>query len=134
MNDVRSNLAILLLALADTVGELSQQQYENLMAGKARLVYKETRSKGQPKPIHTDEKAEEYLQFIVACESREAANDYLAKLKLSKTILTQIASRVQIHILKSDNRDQITQKIIEAVVGTKLRSDAIKHTDLSRRE
>lgn len=45
----------------------------------------------------------------------------------------EIASVLSVHVQKNDTKEKISYKIIESVVGAKLRSKAIKDTELRKK-
>lgn len=62
--------------------------------------------------------------------SREVAKDYLEKQNITKANLKAIASKYNIHVTTKDTNSKLIAKIVEGVVGSKLRFDALLDTEL----
>lgn len=62
--------------------------------------------------------------------SRAVAMDYLEKQNITKANLKAIASRYNIPVTTKDTNAKLIAKIVEGVVGSKLRFDALLDTDL----
>lgn len=79
------------------------------------------------KPKFRPEELSSLTSLLQRCETREEARDILRgdTRLLSKNNLNDLARFLKIYIKKDDLRDQIEEKIVEYVVGTKLRSQAI---------
>ena len=58
--------------------------------------------------------------------TREAASEILDKLDFNRKELEALARSRSVHVLKDDNVRRIKDKLIEAIVGSKLNSLAIR--------
>lgn len=130
MNEVRHELMALLGIVASAIRGLSDEQYENLVNGKARLVYRESVSKPAAKVRVDLEASTSYLEHLQDMSSREEALAYLQGLKLKKDILLEMCGEMEIHVLKSDTREKLMAKLVESLVGARLRSEAIRSSNL----
>lgn len=125
-------LELVSLALR-TIAQLSEKEVNSLLNKEATLVVKSV--KGQGRKINKVDimefgKIEKHTQAISNFNTREKAKDYLNSIKLKKEELIILAKLMSVHINKSDKKEEIINKIIESVVGSKLRVEAIKNTIL----
>jgi len=113
---------------------LNEEQCENLTTGKAKLIYQEIETSAPAKKPSIDtDKNREYVNNLLEFNSREEAEEYLKRLRLTKKVLIELCNMLQVHVLKNDKKDQIIEKIVETAVGAKLRTEAIKNTELKRK-
>lgn len=61
--------------------------------------------------------------------TRDAAIEYLEKQNITKATLKAIANRYNIPVTTKDTNGKLINKIVEGVVGSKLRFDALLDTD-----
>ncbi len=114
----------------DFLDNLSEEQLKLLIAKKARLnVEVEKTVTEEPKPIHIC--VEEICEKIEGFSTREDALGYITGLSLLKTELKAIAKKYDIPIGSKETNDQIVEKIIENVVGSRLKFDALLNTNLN---
>ena len=133
MSGGKDNFLSLLKVLTVSFASLSDDQYEKLLSGQARLVYQElskSPGKAKSKNLPDDKEINEHINRLTLFSSREEAQAYLKATKLTRAGLGEIASQLRVHLLKSDKKEQMINKIVEAVVGARLRSEAIRDTDL----
>lgn len=144
MGITRRELASILRVLAVTLDGLDDQQLIDLIQGKGKLVYREENSSGvippqatSPKlpltsvvPVVIDPRVDNLIARLNQFSSREEAVSFLVDSKLTKTVLLDLCKSLKIHTIKSDTKDRLIQKIVESLIGARLRSEAIKLTDL----
>lgn len=75
---------------------------------------------------------EEVCNKIEEFTTREEALEYINTLSLLKVDLKAIAKKYNIPLGSKETNRQIIEKIVENVVGSKLRFDALLNTDLKR--
>ena len=68
----------------------------------------------------------EILKELQGCKTRDEGYEILSKFLKNKKEYEMFAKHLDVSILKQDNSDKIKEKIIEATVGAKLRSNAIQ--------
>jgi len=129
--------AILLLkSLIETLESLDEYEFQDLLNGVKRKYTRDTPkrlfAKKESKlkttiPRLTIEDMKAITGKLQACTVRGEAREILEKdLRLNaRNNLNDLARFLKIHVTKNDKREQIQDKIIEYVVGTKLRSEAI---------
>ncbi|WP_154717778.1 hypothetical protein [Methanolobus vulcani] len=121
--------------MSETLSTISDKEYNELLAGDGHLVY-ETKS-NHKKEINDNKEIDVSIYRNIAdrigsCETRDEAyqiieNEAMLKTKKDLLALTQAS---EIHTNKNDSREQIKEKIVESLVGFKIRSDSIKNIDL----
>jgi hypothetical protein len=124
----KNDLARVLRLLADTIDGLDEYQIHQLLMRKAKLTFTATvksRDASSSQPVDY----ELMLAKLNDCKDRGEARDTLAAIK-SRDALEAFARRLKIHIVKHDRRQDIESKIIEFVIGGKLRTEAIQSLNL----
>ena len=120
----------LLKLVFDFLDRLSDEQLKLLLAKKARLKLEiEKELVGKPT---TQICIEEICNKIEEFTTREEALEYINALSLLKVDLRAIAKKYNIPLGSKDTNIQIIEKVIENVVGSKLKFDALLNTDLKR--
>ncbi|EOS29997.1 hypothetical protein C807_02391 [Lachnospiraceae bacterium 28-4] len=120
----------LLKIVFDFLEHLSEEQLELLISKRARLkldIGREVREEFTTE-ICIDEVCDEIEKFT----TREEAKQYIEGLSLLKVDLKAIAKRYNIPLGSKDTNVQIIDKLVENVVGSKLKFDALLNTDLKR--
>lgn len=121
----------LLKIVFDFLDNLSEEQLKLLVTKKARLILEiEKKISEESKPIQIC--VEEICEKIEGFMTREDALEYIMGLSLSKSELKAIAKKYDIPIGSKETNNQIVDKIIENVVGSRLKFDALLNTDLKR--
>ena len=128
----RQDMKRLLQALSKMLDQITEEEYEQFLSGelKPNFVHEEKENK-QVKEI-SEEDLNLLSYKINELKDREDAQDFLRndpRVKL-KDNLVRLAKFLQVHVLKSDKREIIEEKIIEFVIGAKLRSEAIQGVNL----
>ncbi|MFG6367490.1 MAG: hypothetical protein K1W16_03525 [Lachnospiraceae bacterium] len=115
----------------DFLDNLSEEELQLLISKKARLNLEiEKTITEESKPMHVC--VEKICEKIEGFSTREDALEYITGLSLLKAELKAVAKKYDIHIGSKETNNQIAEKIIENVVGSKLRFDALLNTDLKR--
>jgi hypothetical protein len=119
----------MLRVVAGLFEELNEKQIDDILSGKGRLVYElqsNTLTEKEPKLIND---FEDIIKRLSNCEDREEAREILSSVP-NKETLTAIAKTQKIHVVKNDRREDIEDKLIEFIIGAKLRTEAIHSLDL----
>jgi hypothetical protein len=69
---------------------------------------------------------EDLLELLAKAPTREAASEILEKLDFTRKELVALARPRSVHVTKDDNVQRIKEKLIEAIVGSRLNSLAIR--------
>lgn len=113
-----------LRALASAIDNLDEQELDLLIAGKAKIAILST---GEPKGSASTSTLDQtdLMSRLSACSDRDRARAILKEVT-NKDVLTAFAKTQKIYVAKNDRRDDIENKIIEFIVGAKLRTEAIQ--------
>jgi hypothetical protein len=122
----------MLQRVGEFLKKLTQQQYEALVAGEARLdvVPKGARitggtAKKAPAPVALPLPAEQVAADLRSLGDRSAAAQYIDDLKLSRPQLVLLAGQLNVTITSKHNMPKIRDLIVEQKVGSRLATDAI---------
>ena len=118
----------MLRALLGAIEGLDEREFEQLMAGTGKLVFSAQRSDATKSPPSSDHDAV-VVQRLNECKDRDEARSLLQSVS-SRDALAALARSMRVHVIKQDRREQIESKIIEFVIGGKLRTEAIQSLNL----
>lgn len=113
-----------LRALASAIDNLDEEELDLLVAGKTKIVILPTDKPKGSASISTLDQTE-LVSRLSACSDREQARAILLEVT-NKDVLVAFAKTQKIYVAKHDRRDDIENKIIEFIVGAKLRTEAIQ--------
>jgi hypothetical protein len=82
--------------------------------------------RGQKPKLHLGK--DEIMDRLQQAPDREAGASLLRELSLSKRDLLDLARNRSVHIMKEDSLRRIEEKLVEAIIGSKLNSQAIRGT------
>ncbi|MDD2957181.1 MAG: hypothetical protein PHR92_01435 [Lachnospiraceae bacterium] len=120
----------LLRLILDIFEGLSEDQLRDLLDKKAKIKIE------YPKPQDCQLKFgvlhDEVFVKLDSLTSRDDATEYFKGLNLTKASLKEIADHYSIPLGSKDTNTQIVEKIIENVIGSKLRFDALLNTNLNK--
>jgi len=124
----KSGFIRLLRIVAGTMETLDQEQIDQLLAGKAKLCIDPiARQSDKGKVLPPDHIR--ILEELNESKSREEARSTLSAIA-NKDALAAFARTLKVHVVKHDRREDIESKIVEFVIGGKLRSEAIRSLNL----
>lgn len=127
----KKEISKLFKIIANTVDSLDENQIYLLLSGDGELAF------NLKKINNRNELDSSIIEGIVseldACKDRESAKSALERIQ-SKDILAKISKSLNLYITKNDKREQIEDKIIERIVGSKLRTQAIEGVQLNLNE
>lgn len=128
----KTEIVNLLRVLAQAFDGMSESEFERLLDGTGRLEFVASQPKKAKGKISANSKlsADELSALISQlqeCKTREEARELLHKdQRVSlKDNLEHMAKLLKVHVNKHDKREIIEDKIVESVIGVKLRSEAI---------
>lgn len=125
-----SDTARLLRAVAALVEKSSADEISALLRGKASLSIAVKESVASRAKIMSDSEIEVLVKRLEGLESREAGEALLMSASLPRRELERIGRILGIPILKTDNMERLTEKIIESSIGSRLNSVAIRGRDI----
>lgn len=117
----------LLRLIADLLDRLSPDEVDALLDGRSRLEVsgRATQSKShRPKVKIADTSAA--IDLLREAQTREQAMAVLEAEGITKVVLEAVARALDLPVLRSDSVDRLRQKIVEAAVGYRINSEAIR--------
>ncbi|WP_417746720.1 hypothetical protein [Rosistilla oblonga] len=133
MDGIEFSVAAMRL-IAKELQALTDEEKASLLDGSARLrLSVEDRSPARSSNAKSPnlDALNSVKQRLEVCETRDSATRLLEDEKLSKAGLQSLARMLDLPCQKSDTVDRLVEKIVEAVIGYKLRSKAIQGTSES---
>jgi len=124
----KNALAKALRILATTIESLREEEVELLLEGKGKLTFAPSE---KPKVVQVEQSVDhaELMTRLNECKDRDEARKVLLSVT-TKDALTSLAKSQKLYITKNDRREDIESKIIEFVIGAKLRTEAIQTLNL----
>ncbi len=131
MRESKQTIAKLLSAFAETLNSMDDREFDLFIEGKAKLQLVENH-KPRAKSVTGGGDAEfvaELSRKLNDAESREEAERLIASVKhpRRRNLLVLLANACNVDVGAKDNIAIIERKLIENVVGAKLRSQAIQN-------
>jgi len=124
----KNALTKLLRVLASTIDNLDEADIDLLLSGKGRLIYTPfDKQKNTQSELVMDHDA--LMDKLNNCKDREEARQVLSSVT-NKDTLASLAKSQKLYVAKHDRREDIENKIIEFVIGAKLRTEAIQTLNL----
>lgn len=133
----RIEMSNLIKAIARALNELDELQYQQLLEGKGRIKFiglgeTEKRERSKQKRANkislTDSEIQSLAKELRECKTREEALKLLDKdgREILRESLVRLAKLLQVYVTKSDKNKIIKDKIVESMVGVRLRTEAIR--------
>ncbi|WP_143111707.1 hypothetical protein [Paenibacillus sp. BC26] len=116
---------------AQTLSEMSDEEFHDLLEGKGKLKFVPGNKAVKEKVEKVSSAEVGYIvEKLLIADTREMAREYLVEQHLSKNDLIKLTVVLDIFVNKSDGKDKIMEKIVESTVGARIRSKAIKDTQI----
>lgn len=129
-SDDRAKWATLLRKLADCVESADSGDLEALLAGNGRLQIRADKRQEQLFSSSLEDQSPTDWSSIAdrlrSLSSREEGEELLFEVASSKAKLERLARAMDLPVVKYENVEQLRAKIIEASIGAKLVSRAIR--------
>lgn len=124
----KNALVKILRVLATTIEGMAGEDVELLLAGKGKLTFTPAEN---PKNANVEPSADHValMSRLNDCKDRDEARQVLL-LVATKDALISLAKGQKLYVAKNDRREDIENKIIEFVIGAKLRTEAIQTLNL----
>lgn len=121
-------LAKTLRLLASAIESLDERDLDQLLGGQSKLAFVPA---DKPKPLQPEPTADHValLAQLNECTERDQARAILSGIS-NKESLVSFARTQKVYVAKHDRREDIENKIIEFVVGAKLRTEAIQSLNM----
>lgn len=123
-----ANTVRILQEVSRFLRSLSEAEVEQLLSGDAHLsldTRRPKRGRVSPRPASAPE-AELIVEELRGFATREAGRDRLDALSPTRVQLQEIAAVIDLPVAKSDTVDKLKDRIVEATIGFRLRSAAIR--------
>ena len=118
---------LLLKIIFDFLSQLNEKQLDDLLNKKAKLKLDTIEKEIE---VTKDFSLNSICNELERKNSREDALEYLGELNLNKQNLKTLVRYYKIPMASKATNIQMTDAIIEAVIGSKLRYDALYNTEL----
>jgi hypothetical protein len=128
----RQDMKRLLQALSKMLDQMTEEEYEQFLSGELKLGFVREDKENRKVNKISEEDLKSLSCKINELKDREEAQDFLKndpRVHL-KDNLVCLAKFLKVHVVKNDKREVVEEKIIEFVVGAKLRSEAIQGVNL----
>ena len=127
-------IGLLLSALSEALLGMSDEEYAKMLRGEGgfQFVSDLPAKANRPKPDERWPDVDKVAAGIARASTREDARKALGEIpkRARKKYLIEIAKLFGVHILTQDTIGKIEEKLVESVVGAKIRTDAIKSLPL----
>lgn len=120
-----SQLTKLLRILAGAIENMSDDEVNQLLSGRAKLTVLAKQTPKTSAPTEQDA----LLLELNNCSDRQQALQLLGTIS-SRDALAAFARTLKVHIVKHDRREDIESKLVEFLIGGKLRTEAIQTLNL----
>lgn len=128
----RERFATLLMDVAKQVQQLTDEEFSVVFSGRGRLkIVVEQDGKPRRKKRKKTVAETELIDLasrLVKLDSREAALDALSETISTKSDVLRLARLLDVHTQKEDTTEHIREKLVEATVGFRLKSAAVRGT------
>ena len=130
MSQAESNVLIIFRRIAEALDMLSDDDLKKLSDPQYVIEMKaiRRRAKDEPSQPTLDTSADDAIAQITLLPNRREAQAVLDSRFPSKKAIEMIARRLDIPIVRQDKVEELRDKIVEATVGARIRSQAIQGT------
>jgi len=130
MSQAEINILIVFRRLTEALDALSEDELKKLSDPQYAVEIKtiRRRSRDDASLLPPDAYAEDAIAEITSLPSRQDAQALLDSKFSSKKALEIIARKLDIPIIRQDKVEDLRDKIVEATVGARIRSQAIQGT------
>jgi hypothetical protein len=119
----------ILQQLATFLRSLTPEEAEDLAQGRTRLTLASRPPKRAASRELPSEQVPEVIRELSRLSTREEGAAYLREVVPTRTNLAQVAVAMDIPVPKADTVSKLRERIVEAAIGYRLRSDAIRGTN-----
>lgn len=130
MSQTETNVSIVFRRILEALNSLSGEEINNLSdplySVEVRVVRRQ--SKEELTLFSADINVEDAINEVSVLATRQEAQALLDEKYLSRKALEPIARKLDIPIMRQDKVEVLRDKIIEATVGARIRSQAIQGT------
>ena len=124
---MKDTVTVLKLVI-DFLDRLNENELYDIINHKAKLKLEYEKTKVSVD--YDTERVSEICKKLETITIREEATEYLKSLNINKNTLKEIVRQYNIPCTSKDTNTELIVKIVESVVGAKLRFDALLNTNL----
>lgn len=106
--------------------QVTDEEFEGFARGSLNLELTRPRNTSTETSSRNGAVDDALITALKATQTRDAALEILRSAKRPKSELTQLARYLKVHVDKQDKVDGIEEKLIENIIGARLRSEAIQ--------
>ncbi len=128
MSDIEK-AAQVLLRVSNFLRSLTEEQIDDLITGQVSLTLTPQPAKRRQRKRLDAAEIERIRTELQAKSSRETGMEYLENLSLTREALREIAGALDLPTPRDDTIARLKDRVIEATIGYRLRSDAIRSRD-----
>jgi len=127
-NSKKNEISNALRRLINAVEDINEEDFSKLIDESYNIEIRFTRKRNKDEFITTslEKDLTEFISKLTNFSSREEAQRFLDTTCSTRKALEPIARSLDIPVLKQDKVDVLRDKIIEATVGARIRSQAIQ--------
>lgn len=130
----KNELSKLFIAFGKLLDKMSEEEYDAFLNNNfdgSKIVTDKKKKTAEKKEINEVE-IDNFIKQLQSIDSRDEARKFINDNELFKLKdnLTKIAKKLKVHIIKNDKKEDIENKIIEFIIGSKLRTDAFRGLNL----
>lgn len=122
----------LIKVVFDFLSSLDDSQIEDLINKKVQLKLEPNRGKKASMPEIDENAIGEICEVLEKETTRENARFYLTEKNPNKATLKSLVKHYKIPMTSKATNQQMIDAIIEAVIGSKIRYDALYNTNLTK--
>ncbi len=127
------NSSVLLMKIVfDFLSGLDDSQIEKLLNKEVYIKLEDNRKKKTLIPVIEEESISQICMMLEEKTTREDAQSYLIEINPNKSILKLLIKHYKIPMTSKATNQQMINAIIEAVIGSKIRYDALYNTNLEK--
>ena len=128
----KSGLSFLLTKFSDAIKTLNDEDIEKILSGTHSIELKIVKNKSTSKSEEDSDQTDvlNITKNLDSLADRVIAGDFLRETVKTKKKLELVARKLDIAISKQDKTEDLIAKIVESTVGARLRSAAIRGSDV----
>jgi len=113
--------------IATFVRGLSPEEISDLARGRAKLSLVREADRKKPRAeLRTDDEVARVIATLRRYKSRSDGDRLLQDVASSRAALTQLANALDVPIPKTDTVERLRERVVDATIGYRLRSEAIR--------
>ena len=129
--DDSKKIGLILRKLVDLIERSSSNEIDALIRGERRLEIvapeaKDKKAEPRARLEIDDNVMKEAKERLRVFEERESGREYLRVTFATKLVIERFARFLDLPVQRADTFDAIVEKIVEAEIGSRLRSEAVR--------